>query len=52
MKTALYTMDRSNENEMFQNAAEIFHFAKKHKSAKVGPFKGAVVLSFTKELIN
>lgn len=47
-----FTMSRQNEQEMFQNAAEIFHHAKKHKTAKVGPFKGAVVLSYSKELVN
>jgi superfamily II DNA/RNA helicase len=52
MQTNHFTMDRHNENEMFQNAAEIYHFSKKNKTIKNGPFKGAVVLSLTKELIN
>lgn len=47
-----FTMSRQNEAEMFQNAAEIFQFAKKNRTSKVGPFKGAVVISYSKELVN
>lgn len=47
-----FTMSRQNEAEMFQNAAEIFQYAKKNRTSKVGPFKGAVVLSYSKELVN
>ena len=37
---------------MFQNANQLLHMAKKHKTREVGPMKGAIIVSRSKELIN
>ena len=37
---------------MFQNANKLLHIARKHKTKELGPMKGAIVVSRSKELIN
>ena len=37
---------------MFQNANQLLHNARKDKTSKLGPMKGAIVVSRSKELIN
>ncbi len=47
-----FVMEEANEDLMFQNSDELYYKARKNKSQHVGPFKGAVVLSYSKELVN
>ena len=37
---------------MFQNANQLLHNARKDKTSKLGPMKGAIIVSRSKELIN
>lgn len=37
---------------MFQNANQLLHSAKKNRTFELGPMKGAIILSRSKELIN
>ena len=45
-------ISKENEDHMFQNATQILYDQKKLKNYDIGPFKGAVVVSRSKELIN
>jgi hypothetical protein len=45
-------MEEANENLMFQNADELHYKARKNKSHGLGDFKGAVILSHSKDLVN
>ena len=45
-------ISKKNEDHMFQNATQILYDQKKLKNFDIGPFKGAVVVSRSKELIN
>ena len=46
------SISRENEDEMFQNANQLLHAARKHKTNELGPLKGAIIVSRSKELIN
>jgi hypothetical protein len=43
-------MNMKNENEMFQNADQIYYRNKKIVSQDITPMKGALVMSYSKEL--
>jgi len=45
-------ISKDNENDMFQNANQLLHMAKKHKTNALGPMKGAIIVSRSKELVN
>ena len=45
-------MDKSNDAEMFQNADEINLRQKKIRNDKISPMKGALVMTFSKELVS
>ena len=44
-------MSKHNDSEMFDNADEILHSARKLKSEVVQPLKGGLVITFSKELV-
>ncbi len=43
-------MNQANEKEMFQNADQIYYRNKKLKSEQISPMKGALILTYSKEL--
>lgn len=43
-------MNQANEKEMFQNADQIYYRTKKLKSEQISPMKGALILTYSKEL--
>jgi len=46
-------MSVENDSMMFQNADELLHRAKRNKDLRtISPMKGAVILSYSKELVN
>ena len=47
-----YELQTSNEEQMFQNADELFYKAKKTKNTEISDMKGAIILSYSKELLN
>jgi len=51
--TNKWTMSVENDSMMFQNADELLHRAKRNKDLRtISPMKGAVILSYSKELVN
>ena len=47
-----FKMSQANEDQMFQNADEMFHRQKRLKNNEVAEMKGALVLTSTKELVS
>jgi len=43
-------MNAANESEMFQNADQIYYKNKKIKNEQISPMKGALIMSYSKEL--
>ena len=43
-------MNAANESEMFQNADQIYYRNKKVKNEQISPMKGALIMSYSKEL--
>ena len=46
------SISKDNEGEMFQNANLLLQVAKKHKTQQLGPMRGAIIVSRSKELVN
>ena len=46
------SISKENEGEMFQNANLLLQVAKKHKTLELGPMRGAIIVSRSKELVN
>ena len=46
------SISKANEDDLFQNANQLLHVAKKHKTLELGQMKGAIIVSRSKELIN
>ena len=47
-----FIMDVTNEDTMFQNADELHYKNRKNKTSAVSPLKGAIVVSYSKELVS